>query len=255
MIGIHAPEFAFERNVANVQRAIADLGITYPVAIDNEFRVWRAFGNRYWPAHYFIDAQGRVRHHHFGEGGYDVSERVIRQLLEEAGRRPSGAAGPVQTAGVNAQAERSTLRSPETYIGYGRAEHFISPGGMIRDRQASYVHGPMALNQWSLTGDWIVRREHGEATGRGGRIAFRFHARDLHLVMGGLNGMRVRYRIRVDGRPPGADAGMDVNAAGEGAVTGERLYQLVRQRGAVRERLFEIEFLDPGVRAFAFTFG
>lgn len=256
VIGVHAPEFAFERDVANVQRAIADLGITYPVAIDNDYRVWRAFANRYWPAHYFIDAEGRVRHHHFGEGSYDVSERVIRQLLEEAGRRPSAQAGPVSTGGVNAQAARDTLRSPETYIGYARAANFMSQGGMVRDRQATYLPGHnLALNQWSLAGDWIVRREHAEGTGRGGRIAFRFHARDLHLVLSSLNGMRVRYRIRIDGQAPGADAGMDVNSAGEGAVTGERLYQLVRQRGAVRERLFEIEFLDPGVRAFAFTFG
>jgi len=256
VIGVHAPEFAFERDVGNVRRAIADLGITYPLAIDNDYRVWRAFNNRYWPAHYFIDATGRIRHHHFGEGGYDTSERVIRQLLEEAGRRPSGQAGPVATSGVNAQAARETLRSPETYIGYGRAANFVSPGGMMRDRPATYLAGAnMTLNQWSLAGDWIVRRQHAEATGRGGRIAFRFHARDLHLVMGSLNGMRVRYRIRIDGRPPGPAAGMDVNAAGEGAVTGERLYQLVRQPGAIQERLFEIEFLDPGVRAFAFTFG
>ncbi|MGE0180239.1 MAG: cytochrome c biogenesis protein DipZ [Sphingomonas sp.] len=256
VIGVHAPEFAFERNVANVQRAIADLGITYPVAVDNDYRVWRAFANRYWPAHYFIDASGRVRYHHFGEGNYDMSERVIRQLLQEAGRQPSAPAGPVATQGVNAQAARETLRSPETYIGFARAENFVSPGGMVRDRPNNYLPSRnMMLNQWSLAGDWIVRREHAEATARGGRIAFRFHARDLHLVMSSLNGMRVRYRIRIDGRPPGSAAGMDVNAAGEGAVTGERLYQLVRQRGAIGERLFEIEFLDPGVRAFAFTFG
>jgi len=255
VIGVHAPEFAFERDVANVERSMRDLGITYPVAIDNNFAVWRAFANRYWPAHYFIDAQGRVRYHHFGEGDYEQSERVIRQLLAEAGRAPTGAAGPVRTEGVNAQAARDTLRSPETYIGYRRAAQFVSPGGQVRDRQSTYLAGRMALNQWSLVGDWIVREQHAEATARGGRIAFRFHARDLHLVMGSLNGMRVRYRIRIDGQPPGPDAGMDVNAAGDGAVTGERLYQLVRQRGPVRERLFEIEFLDPGVRAFAFTFG
>ena len=255
VIGVHAPEFAFERDVANVQRSMRDLGITYPVAIDNDFAVWRAFANRYWPAHYFIDAQGRVRYHHFGEGDYERSERVIRQLLEEAGRRPTGTPGPVQTQGVNAQAQRETLRSPETYIGYARAAQFVSPGGMVRDRRSTYLAGRMGLNDWSLIGDWIVREQHAEATARGGRIAFRFHARDLHLVMGSLNGMRVRYRVRIDGQPPGAGAGMDCNAAGEGAVTGERLYQLVRQRGPVRERLFEIEFLDPGVRAFAFTFG
>jgi cytochrome c biogenesis protein CcdA/thiol-disulfide isomerase/thioredoxin len=255
VIGVHAPEFAFERDVANVRRATSDLGITYPVAIDNDFRVWRAFNNRYWPAHYFIDAEGRVRHHHFGEGNYDVSERVIRQLLAEAGRRPAGMAAPAVTQGVGAQAAAGGPRSPETYVGFARAEHFVSPGGQVRDRPSTYLAGRMALNDWSLVGDWIVREQHAEALARGGRIAFRFVGRDLHLVMGSLNGMRVRYRIRIDGQPPGADAGMDANAAGEGAVTGERLYQLVRQQGAVRERLFEIEFLDPGVRAFAFTFG
>ncbi|MGQ0661900.1 cytochrome c biogenesis protein DipZ [Sphingosinicella sp.] len=255
VIGVHAPEFAFERDVANVERSMRDLGITYPVAIDNEFAVWRAFANRYWPAHYFIDAEGRVRYHHFGEGDYERSEQVIRQLLAEAGRNPTGTAGPVRAQGVNMGAARDTLRSPETYIGFARAEHFVSPGGQVRDRQSTYLAGRMALNDWSLVGDWIVRAEHAEATARGGRIAFRFHARDLHLVMGSLNGMRVRYRIRIDGQTPGPDAGMDANAAGEGAVTGERLYQLIRQRGAVRERTFEIEFLDPGVRAFAFTFG
>lgn len=256
VIGVHAPEFAFERDVDNVRASVASLGITYPVAIDNDYRVWRAFANRYWPAHYFIDAQGRVRYHHFGEGNYETSERVIRQLLTEAGRAPSDAAGPVSTSGVNAQAARDTLRSPETYLGYWRgAAQFVSPGGQIRDRESRYTAAPMALNQWSLSGDWVVRRQHAEATTRGGRIAIRFHARDLHLVLGSLNGMRVRFRITIDGRPPGPAAGMDVNAAGEGAVTGQRLYQLVRQRGPIGERLFEIEFLDPGVEAFAFTFG
>ncbi len=255
VIGVHAPEFAFERDVDNVRASVASLGITYPVAIDNDYRVWRAFSNRYWPAHYFIDAQGRVRYHHFGEGNYETSERVIRQLLTEAGHPPRDEAGPIATSGVGAQAARDTLRSPETYLGYGRAAQFVSPGGLIRDREHSYTAGAMALNQWSLIGDWTVRRQHAEAITRGGRIAFRFHARDLHLVMGGMNGMRVRFRITIDGSPPGPAAGMDVNAAGEGAVTGQRLYQLVRQQGAIGERLFEIEFLDPGVEAFAFTFG
>ena len=256
VIGVHAPEFAFERDVANVQRSMRDLGITYPVAIDNDFAVWRAFANRYWPAHYFIDAQGRVRYHHFGEGDYEQSERVIRQLLDEAGRRAErhGRAGPVPKGSTRRRrATPCARRKPISAT--RRAAQFVSPGGQVRDRQSTYLAGRMALNQWSLVGDWIVREQHAEATARGGRIAFRFHARDLHLVMGSLNGMRVRYRIRIDGQAPGADAGMDVNAAGEGAVTGERLYQLVRQRGAIRERLFEIEFLDPGVRAFAFTFG
>lgn len=255
IIGVHAPEFAFERNVDNVRRAVADLGISYPVAIDNDYRVWRAFNNRYWPAHYFIDAQGRVRYHHFGEGRYELSERVIRQLLAEAGRAPSGTAGPVSTEGVEAQAARETLRSPETYLGFARAANFVSPGGMVRDRRATYLPGRMALNQWSLTGDWTVRREHAEAERAGARIAFRFHARDLHLVMASASGRPVRFRVTIDGRAPRAAAGVDVDAAGNGVVREERLYQLVRQPGEIGERLFEIEFLDPGVQAFAFTFG
>lgn len=255
IIGVHAPEFAFERDVANVRRAIADLGIRYPVAIDNDYAVWRAFDNRYWPAHYFIDVQGRVRYHHFGEGNYEQSERVIRQLLEEAGRTPAAAAGPVMTHGVGAQAARDTLRSPETYLGYVRAEHFVSPGGMVRDRPTTYLPGTMALNQWSLAGNWTVQRQNSRSNEAGGRIAFRFHARDLHIVLGSATGGPVRFRIKIDGRAPGAAAGMDVDAAGNGTVTNQRLYQLVRQHGAIRERLFEIEFLDPGVEAFAFTFG
>lgn len=255
IIGVHAPEFAFERDVANVRRAIADLGIRYPVAIDNNYAVWRAFDNRYWPAHYFIDAQGRVRYHHFGEGNYAQSERVIRQLLEEAGRTPAAAAGPVMTQGVGAQAARDTLRSPETYLGYVRAEHFVSPGGMVHDRATTYLPGTMALNQWSLAGNWTVQRQNSRSNNPGGRIAFRFHARDLHLVLGSATGRPVRFRITIDGQAPGAAAGMDTDAAGNGTVTNQRLYQLVRQQGAIGERLFEIEFLDPGVEAFAFTFG
>ena len=215
----------------------------------------RAFNNRYWPAHYFIDAQGRVRYHHFGEGRYELSERVIRQLLAEAGRAPSGTAGPVSTEGVEAQAARETLRSPETYLGFARAANFVSPGGMVRDRRATYLPGRMALNQWSLAGDWTVRREHAEAERAGARIAFRFHARDLHLVMASASGRPVRFRVTIDGRAPRAAAGVDVDAAGNGVVREERLYQLVRQPGEIGERLFEIEFLDPGVQAFAFTFG
>jgi cytochrome c biogenesis protein CcdA/thiol-disulfide isomerase/thioredoxin len=255
IIGVHAPEFAFERDVANVRRAIADLGIRYPVAIDNDYAVWRAFDNRYWPAHYFIDAQGRVRYHHFGEGNYEQSERVIRQLLEEAGRTPAAAAGPVVTQGVGAQAARDTLRSPETYLGYVRAEHFVSPGGMVHDRPATYLPGTMALNQWSLAGNWTVQRQNSRSNNPGGKIAFRSHARDLHLVLGSSTARPVRFRITIDGQAPGRAAGMDVDATGNGTVTNQRLYQLVRQQGAIGERLFEIEFLDPGVEAFAFTFG
>jgi len=255
VIGVHAPEFAFERDLGNVRGAVADLGILYPVAVDNGYALWRAFDNRFWPAHYFIDHLGRVRYHHFGEGNYEQSERVIRQLLAEAGRTPSGAGARVAMEGVGAQAARETLRSPETYLGYGRAANFASPGGMVRDRANDYLAGRMALNQWSLTGNWTARRQHSRLNRAGGRIGFRFHARDLHLVMGSGTGRPLRFRVTIDGRPPGEAGGLDVDARGEGRVANQRLYQLVRQRGAVAERLFEIEFLDPGVEAFAFTFG
>ncbi|SMF61452.1 cytochrome c biogenesis protein DipZ [Allosphingosinicella indica] len=254
VIGVHAPEFAFERAVANVRRAMADLGIAYPVAIDNDYKIWRAFDNRYWPAHYFVDAAGRVRYHHFGEGKYDVSERVIRQLLREAGRDP-GAAASVRKAAVEESAAGATLRSPETYLGYVRAANFQSPGGMPHDKSNAYLlPAKLSLNQWGLGGRWTVNKQASVLDTAGGRIRFRFHARDLHLVLGASD-RPVRFRVTIDGKAPGADAGLDVDAAGNGRVTGQRLYQLVRQQGAVGEREFEIEFLDPGVQAFAFTFG
>src|SRR5436190_319045 len=255
VIGVHAPEFAFERDIANVERAVRDLGIRYPVAIDNDYRVWRAFQNRFWPAHYFIDAQGRVRYHHFGEGEYDVSERVIRQLLAEAGHPPAGAGARAEAAGVGAKAAQRSLVSGETYVGYARAENFASPGGQVRNSSHDYRAATLALNQWSLAGAWTVGQQSARLDRAGGRIAFRFHARDLHLVLGSATGRPVRFRVTIDGHPPGIDSGMDVGASGEGVVTVQRLYQLVRQRGAIADRTFEIEFLDPGAEAFAFTFG
>ena len=255
VIGVHAPEFAFERDVANVERAARDLGITYPVAIDNDYALWRAFQNRFWPAHYFIDAEGRVRYHHFGEGKYDLSERVIRQLLAEAGRAPGGGGSQAIVQGVGTQAARADLRSHETYLGYVRAANFASPGGQVRDAVHDYAAAPLALNQWSLAGRWTVGRQAARLERAGGRIAFRFHARDLHLVLGSASGRPVRFRVTIDGRPPGAAGGMDLSPSGEGQVRDQRLYQLIRQPGAVAERTFEIEFLDPGVEAFAFTFG
>jgi len=255
VIGVHAPEFAFERDPGNVRRAIRRLGISYPVALDNDHALWRAFDNRYWPAHYFFDARGRVRYHHFGEGEYARSERVIRQLLAEAGHPPAAAIARVEGRGVGARADTSALRSPETYIGYARAARFASPGGQARDADHRYtLPARLRLNQWALGGRWTVRRQQAEGTA-GARIAFRFHARDLHLVLGSGSGRPVRFRIAIDGHPPGADAGMDVDAAGNGTVAGERLYQLVGQRGEIGDRTFEITFLDAGVRAFAFTFG
>lgn len=258
VIGVHAPEFAFERNFDNVKKAVADLGITYPVALDNDWHLWRAMHNNYWPAHYFIDAEGRVRYHHFGEGGYDESEKVIRQLLAEAGHAP---AGPMASTGAGRAAEVGAaygdLDSPETYIGYHRADRFVSPGGQSKDQARPYsIPGSLKLNEWALGGQWTVGPQAAVLTLAPGRIAYRFHARDLHLVLGpGDGGRPVRFRVTIDGKAPGGDAGADVKPDGTGVVTEERLYQLVRQKGAVKDRTFTIEFLDPGVQAFSFTFG
>ncbi|HET6606423.1 MAG TPA: cytochrome c biogenesis protein DipZ [Rhodopila sp.] len=258
VIGVHSPEFAFERNVDNVRKAIADLKIGYPVAIDNDYAIWRAFGNQYWPAHYFIDAKGRIRHEHFGEGNYDESERVIQQLLAEAGDRrvPSGLVS-ITASGAEAASDTKDVRSPETYIGFERAEHFVSPGGATGDMPHDYtVSGSLELNQWGLTGNWTVGGEKATSNGKDDGIVFRFHARDLHLVLGpGPEGGPVHFRVTVDGAAPGNSHGADVDADGDGVVTGQRLYQLVRQAGPVKDRTFEIHFLDPGVQAFAFTFG
>ena len=256
VIGVHTPEFAFEKSEANVRQNVRRLGLTYPVAMDNDFAVWRAFRNQYWPAHYFIDAQGRIRHHHFGEGDYEGSERVIQQLLKEAGAEVDGSTVQVDARGAEVAADFAQVDSPETYVGYARAENFRSPGGLARDTIKTYAAAPLQLNGWSLSGRWRVTREHADLQDAGGKVAFRFKARDLHLVMGsGRAGTTPRFRVRIDGQAPGADAGMDIDAQGMGRVDGERLYQLVRQAGPVRERTFEIEFLDPGAQVFAFTFG
>jgi cytochrome c biogenesis protein CcdA/thiol-disulfide isomerase/thioredoxin len=258
VIGVHAPEFAFEKSLDNVRRAVKDLDVGYPVAVDNDYAIWRAFGNQYWPAHYFIDARGQVRYHHFGEGEYERSEMVIRQLLAEAGHE-SAAGGYVGAAGsgVSLAPDDDEVQSPETYIGYARADSFASPGGEQRDRSASYAAPERpALNEWGLRGSWTVHGENAVLDRAGGGIVFRFHARDLHLVLGPAAGKQaVRFRVRIDGQAPGADHGVDTDAQGLGTVDAQRLYQLVRQSGAVRERSFEIEFLDPGVEAYSFTFG
>jgi cytochrome c biogenesis protein CcdA/thiol-disulfide isomerase/thioredoxin len=262
VVGVHAPEFAFERKLSNVQKAIQDLGITYPVAVDNGFKIWRAYGNQYWPAHYFIDAQGRIRHHHFGEGSYAESERVIQQLLQEAGaRQVDQGLTEVRAQGVQQAADMAAVHSPETYLGYERAEHFASAPAAVHDRTTTYATPEtLPLNAWGLTGSWKVGAESATLDGATGRISYRFQARDLHLVLGpSADGRPVRFRVLIDGQPPGADHGMDTAADGSGTVTAQRLYQLVRQSGdsAARnaERSFSIEFLDPGVFAYAFTFG
>jgi cytochrome c biogenesis protein CcdA/thiol-disulfide isomerase/thioredoxin len=254
IIGVHAPEFAFERNPANVRKAVADLGIRYPVALDNRFTFWRAMNNRYWPAHYFVDAQGRIRYHHFGEGNYDDSEKVIRALLMEAGKRPTGMGGEVDLSGASAAAQRDTLRSPETYLGFVRADRFVSPGGLARDSARNYDLAETALNQWALGGQWRAERERSVSTAPGARIRMRFHARDLHMVLA-AGGKPIRFRVTLDGQAPGRDAGLDVAPDGTGTIRAEGFHQLVRQKGAVTDRLFEIEFLDPGAAAFTFAFG
>jgi cytochrome c biogenesis protein CcdA/thiol-disulfide isomerase/thioredoxin len=257
VIGVHAPEFAFEKDPDNVRRAVADLKIDYPVALDNDYAIWRAFNNEYWPAHYFIDAQGRIRHHHFGEGGYTESEQVIRQLLAEAGHSVAGAGAATEATGIGLAPDQADLESPETYLGYARAESFASSGGEVHDFSHDYSAPPHPnRNDWGLAGTWNVHEDKAVLGHAGGRILYRFHARDLHLVLGpAASGKPVRFRVLIDGKPPNDSHGTDTDATGQGQVTTQRLYQLVRQNGTVQDRTFEIEFLDPGVEAYSFTFG
>jgi cytochrome c biogenesis protein CcdA/thiol-disulfide isomerase/thioredoxin len=257
VIGVHTPEFAFERNINNVRSAVSDLKIEYPVAIDNEYKIWRSFDNRYWPAHYFIDAKGRMRFHHFGEGEYDQSEQMIQRLLKEAGTGdvPQSLV-TVNASGVEAAPSMVDDRSPETYIGYDRARNFASPGGIVENERHVYASESLQLNQWSLSGDWTVSGENAVLNGVGGSIVYRFRARDLHLVLGpGTDGKPIRFRVTIDGNAPGADHGTDTDVDGQGVVDSQRLYQLVRQNDVISDRTFAIEFLDPGVHAYAFTFG
>jgi thiol-disulfide isomerase/thioredoxin len=257
VIGVHAPEFAFERDVANVKNATATLKIGYPVAIDNEYKIWRAFENEYWPAHYFIDGDGKVRHHHYGEGQYEESEHVIQKMLAHAGNKdvPAGIVA-VNAVGAEAAANKADMRSPETYIGYDRGENFVSPGGAVQDESHPYAAGEPQLNDWSLTGRWTIGSERAQLDEKDGSIIYRFHARDLHLVLGpSTEGNDIRFRITIDGKPPGDAHGMDTDAEGNGVVTTQRLYQLVRAPGTVEDHTFEIRFLDSGVQAYAFTFG
>jgi thiol-disulfide isomerase/thioredoxin len=258
IIGVHAPEFAFEKDLDNVRRAARDIGIQYPVAVDNRYAIWQAFSNRYWPAHYLIDATGQIRDVHFGEGAYAETEAKIRQLLQEAGARDLP---PLSTAsqgqGVQAAADDADARSPETYIGYRRAEHFGSPEAVARDQPTHYqIPNALPTNQWALEGNWRVERERAVLASAPGRIAFRFHARNLHLVLGtDASGAPGRFRVLIDGHPPGADHGVDTAADGTGVVREQRLYQLIRQSGDITEHTFTIEFFDPGVDAYSFTFG
>jgi thiol-disulfide isomerase/thioredoxin len=258
VIGVHSPEFAFEKNVDNVRRAAKDMRVNYPIAIDSDFAIWRALKNEYWPALYIVDAQGRVRHHQFGEGEYEQSERIIQQLLSEAGNSGIGHdLVSVDPRGAEAPADWSNLKSPENYVGYDRTENFASPGGAVLDKPRVYAApARLKLNGWALLGDWTIRKPSTVLNKPNGRIAYRFHARDLHLVMGPeARGTSVRFRVLIDGKPPGAAHGADVDDQGNGTVTEQRMYQLIRQPKPIADRQFEIEFLESGVEAFAFTFG
>jgi cytochrome c biogenesis protein CcdA/thiol-disulfide isomerase/thioredoxin len=258
VVGVHTPEFAFEKDVANVRQASASLGIGYPIAIDSDFGLWRAFGNEAWPALYFIGADGRVRHHVLGEGGYDQSERLIQQLLSEAKGAPlTGDLAAIIGNGPQVAADEKNLRSAETYIGYAQGMHFASPGGVREDVPSLYRPvKPLPLDRWSLTGVWTIGGEFATLNSISGSITYRFHARDLQLVLAPPSqDHSVRFRVKIDGARPGIDHGDDVDADGWGKVQEERPYQLVRQTGPIRDRTFEIELFDAGVRAYVFTFG
>jgi len=258
LIGVHTPEFAFEKNLDNVRRAVREMKIDYPLVVDNDYAIWRAFKNQYWPALYFVDARGTVRQHQFGEGEYERSEKTIQTLLAEAG--VAGVPGGIVSIagnGIEAAADWDNLRSSENYVGNERTQNFASPGGTEEDSRRLYTApARLALNEWALAGDWTMGSEAAALNKAPGRLAYRFHARDLHLVMGPARpGMSIRFRVSIDGQPPGAAHGGDVDEAGNGIVADQRLYQLIRQTRPIADRRFEIEFLDTGVEAFAFTFG
>ena len=258
VVGVHTPEFPFERDVDNVRLAVQEMRVEYPVALDSHYAIWEAFSNRYWPAVYIADADGRIRHHRFGEGGYEACETIIQRLLRDAG--VDGIPDDlvvVDDDGFEAQADWSNLESPETYLGYDQAQSFASPGGARLAQVRTYVAPErLKLNEWALTGEWAVDRGASVLDGADGRIAFRFHARDVHLVMGPpARGTTVPFVVSVDGEPPGRAHGFDVDERGHGTLSEQRLHQLVRERGPIIERTFEITFLAPGAEAYAFTFG
>jgi thiol-disulfide isomerase/thioredoxin len=258
VIGVHSPEFAFEKDIENVRRAVRELGITYPIAVDSDHAIWRGFENNYWPALYFLDAQGRLRHHHFGEGSYEETERFIQNLLAEAGAANTDRnLVAVDPRGFEVAADWAALKSPENYLGYARTENFASPGGVTRNRPKAYeLPARLRPNEWALAGDWTVRDNASVLNASSGVLATRFHARDVNLVISPpASATPVRFRVTIDGKPPGDAHGLDVDKHGYGTVTKPRLYQLIRQPGAVGERTVEVEFLYPGVETFAFTFG
>ena len=258
VIGVHTPEFGFERNVDNVIAAARDMRVDYPIALDSDYAVWRAFANHFWPALYIADEQGQIRYHHFGEGEYAMSEMVIQQLLGEAGKEGfDPALVTVEPQGTEVAADWSNVRTPETYLSYGRAYGFASPDGERFDEPHDYPEpSHLSLNQWAPSGVWTLA-EHAAVLGEApGRIAIRFHARDVNLVMGPpARGTSVPFRVLIDGQPPGAAHGIDVDEQGNGTVSEQRLYQLIRQPKPISDRHFEIEYLDAGVEAYCFTFG
>jgi thiol-disulfide isomerase/thioredoxin len=258
VVGVHTPEFDFERDVDSIRASTEQRGIDYPVAVDSDYAVWRLFANQYWPALYFADAEGAIRHHHFGEGEYETSERVIQALLAEAGSGDVDQ-GLVAAEGVGDEAapDWDDLRSPETYVGYERGDSLASPGGVVLDEPHVYTAPEgLRLNQWALAGEWTVGRSGAVLNGADGRIAFRFRARDLHLVMGPTSpNASVQFRVTIDGQAPGSSHGTDTDEDGNGVASGRRLYQLIRQRGAVGEHTFEVAFDEGGVGAYVFTFG
>ena len=257
VIGVHAPEFGFEKVRWRVARPVRELNITFPVPIDNDHRIWQAFRNKTWPASYFIDGKGRIRHHHFGESEYAKSEHVIQELLKENGATGLNAS-TVRPSADGVEAPPSVdVRSPQTYLGYARARHFASPERLAQDSTKSYsLPVKLSLNQWGFGGAWKVGAESAVLQEAPGKIAFRFHSRDLHMVLAPPKGVYdVRFNVRLDGAPPGDDHGLDSNAAGVGVIGDPRLYQLIRQKGPIRDRTFEIEFIDSGIQGFAFAFG
>lgn len=257
VIGVHTPEFAFERDIKKVEKSLSDLGISYPVAIDNDWTIWRAFSNRFWPAHYLADAKGRIRYHHFGEGKHRETEAAIRALLLEAGAANlADASDEVKAQGQNLAADFKSVKSPETYVGWGRAANNVNEGG-IKDRGVTAYTLPtgLTLNQWGYGGNWDVAKSSAAAKAPGAAINFLFEARDLHLVLGSPDGKPRRFQVLLDGKAPGADAGLDIDAKGFGTITDHRLYQLVRNKDGAKRRQFEIRFLDAGAEVYAFTFG
>ena len=256
LVGVHSPEFSFEKDVENIRWAVKDMHIPYPIAVDSDHEIWRGFHNEYWPALYFVDAKGKIQHTQFGEGAYDESEKVIQNLLGQAGIAVTrNELVSVDARGAEAQADWKNAQSGENYVGYERTQNFASNATLDKPR----VYSPpkrLPLNYWALSGDWTMGKEALRLNQSGGRIAYRFHARDLHLVMGPASrGGSARFRVYLDGRPPGEAHGVDVDSDGNGTVREPRMYQLVRQRAPISDRQFEVEFLDSGVEAFSFTFG